>query len=93
MTKLGNTVRRCRFEHDETPHLNADDNIIFPDQKGNIWKIARSDSPDHYIKIAEYAGIQHIAEAYHLPIDKYGSCSKYVENGASMPIKIERYPQ
>jgi len=85
------TLRYC--EHDETPHLNADDNIIFPDQKGNIWKIARSDSPDHYIKIAEYAGIQHIAEAYHLPIDKYGSCSKYVENGASMPIKIERYPQ
>jgi len=84
------TFRYC--EHDGIPHLNADDNIIFPDQKGNIWKLARNDSPDHYIEIAEYAGIQHIADAYHLPINPYGPCCKYVENGASMPIRIERRP-
>src|SRR4030042_929165 len=47
------TFRYC--EHDGYPHLNADDNIMFPDKKGNIWKVSRSDAPDHYINIATWA--------------------------------------
>lgn len=81
------TFRYC--EHDGYPHLNADDNIIFPDHKGNIWKISKNDAPDHYINIATWAGLNYIAEAYHLPCEKQGPYSKYVENGATVPIRIE----
>ncbi len=81
------TFRYC--EHDGYPHLNADDNIIFPDKKGNIWKISRNDAPDHYISIATWAGLNYIAEAYHLPQEKQGPYSKYVANGATVPIRIE----
>ena len=81
------TFRYC--EHDGYPHLNADDNIIFPDKRGNIWKISRNDAPDHYIGIVTWAGFRYIAEAYHLPKEKQGPYNKYVENGAAVPIKIE----
>lgn len=81
------TLRYC--EHDGCPHLNADDNITFPDDKGNVWKISRNDAPDHYIRIATWAGLGHIAEAYHLPQDKQGTYSEYIENGAEVPIRME----
>lgn len=81
------TLRHCN--HDGTRHLNATDNIMFPDQKGNIWKVARNDSPDHYVNIATYAGLKTIIQAYHLPEEKQGPYDKYVENGATVPIKIE----
>lgn len=59
------TFRYC--EYDGRPHLNAEDNIISPDKKGNIWKVSRNDVPDHYFGIATWAGLGDIAEAYHLP--------------------------
>ncbi|MBU2540932.1 MAG: hypothetical protein KJ593_03420 [Candidatus Omnitrophica bacterium] len=81
---LWRTFRYC--EHDGVPHLNADDNIIFPDQKGSIWKVSKTDSEDHYISIATWAGLNVIASAYHLPQVPSGAYSDYVENGASVPI-------
>lgn len=82
------TFRYC--EHDGNPHFNADDNIICPDDKGNIWKISRDSSPDHYISIATWAGLQNIADAYYLPAEPNGPYSQYIENGATVPIKFIR---
>ena len=82
------TFRYC--EHDRNPHFNADDNIICPDDKGNIWKVSRDDSPDHYISIATWAGLQHIADAYYLPTEPNGPYLQYIENGATVPIKFIR---
>jgi len=82
------TFRYC--EHDQNPHFNADDNIICPDNKGNIWKVSRNDSPDHYVSIATWAGLQYIADAYRLPTEPNGPYSQYIENGATVPIKFIR---
>ncbi len=82
------TFRYCM--HDGVQHLNAEDSVIFNDEKGNVWKADRHDSPDHYLPIATWAGLQHIAEAFHLPTESYGPYSKYVENGASLYVKLWR---
>ena len=83
-------VRQFRYcEHDDTPHINADDNIICVDTKGNVWRIPRKDFPDHYISIAEWAGFSSLANAHNLPTKTEGTVSEYLENGALLPIKIE----
>jgi hypothetical protein len=79
-------LRHC--VHNGTPHLNADDNIIFPVQNGNILRVSRKDAPDHYMQIAKLGGLEDVAFAYHLPTEKMGPVNKYCENGATVPIEI-----
>ena len=81
------TFRYC--SHNGSPHLNADDNIIFPDKTGNIWKVAKTDSPDHYIPLTMWSGTQVIDSAYHLPTIFSGEYSHYVNCGAYVPISVE----
>lgn len=76
-------------EHDGYPHINADDYVIFVDEKGAVWRIHRDSSSDHYIGIATWVGSDTIANAHHLPKEPRGPYYKYLENGASIPIKIE----
>lgn len=80
------TLRYCN--HNGILHLNADDDIIFPTKKGTILRIARKDAPDHYIKIATFGGLEHIADAYRLPEKSAGPIKEYVEGGALFPIMI-----
>ena len=79
-------LRHC--EHDGTPHFNADDQVIFPATNGNIYRLSRNDSPDHYITLAGNAGIQDIASAYNLPNDKYGPIDRYSHKGANLHVNI-----
>ncbi len=76
-------------EHNGTPHLNADDVLYFPDKKGNIIRIFRNDAPDHWLKIAGFSGLTHIAKAYHLPTATAGPANSYAENGALVPILMD----
>ncbi|MFH1692091.1 MAG: hypothetical protein ABIC68_05960 [Candidatus Omnitrophota bacterium] len=76
-------------QHDGSPHFNSDDQVFFVTKNGDVGRIHRKDSPDHYIAISTYGGLQHIAQAYHLPKEKFGPIRNYIENGALMPIRID----
>ena len=71
------------------PHFNANDQIIFPTQKGNILRLARKDVPDHYIKISAESNMRTIAEAYKLPEEKSGPIEQYVESGARLHVDLQ----
>ena len=81
-------LRHC--EHDGTPHFNADDQIIFPANNGNIYRLSRNYAPDHYITLTTNAGIQDVASAYNLPEDKYGPINHYSHKGASLQVDAHR---
>lgn len=85
-------VRLLRYDgsHGE-PHYNADDQIIFPTIEGNIFRVARRDNPDHYLKIAGSTNMFTIADAYRLPIEKTGPVNKYSAQGAKLHVKLEPY--
>lgn len=53
------------------------------------WKVARTDSPDHYIPLTMWSGTQVIDSAYHLPTIFSGEYSHYVNCGAYVPISVE----
>jgi len=79
------------LRHDEEhglPHYNADDQIIFPVETGDILRVARKDAPDHYLKIAENSGMRNIADAYKLPEAKSGPIEKYSAKGATLQINL-----
>lgn len=80
-------LRPCN--HGGIYHGNADDYLYFPVKSGNIVRVSRTDSPDHFISLSASGGLDHIASAYHLPELKSGPISQYVENGAFMPIRID----
>jgi len=82
--------RHCT--HNGTPHLNADDMVLFPIKEGNIVGVYRKDAPDHYTSILQYGGLEHIANEYHLPKQKAGHINAYTVNGASIPIIIDFKP-
>ena len=63
--------------------------MFFAHKTGRIGRVARKDSEDHYKEIAKFGGVEHIAEAFHLPKEKSGPISQYVENGALVPIRID----
>ncbi|MCK9615280.1 MAG: hypothetical protein M0R48_07250 [Candidatus Omnitrophica bacterium] len=83
---LWRNFRYCT--HDGSPHLNADDNIIFPDQSGDVWKVSKTDAYDHYVAIASWAGLQTITSVYHLPDQPCGLYPQYIEKGANVPVKF-----
>jgi len=80
-------LRPCN--HGGVYHGNADDYLYFPVKSGNIVRISRIDSPDHFVSLSATAGLENIASAYHLPELRSGPISQYVENGALMPIRID----
>jgi hypothetical protein len=80
-------LRYC--EHDGTPHYNADDQIFFQTVDGFTYRISRNDSPDHYIALADLAGIGNIANAYRLPTQKSGLISDFKANGAELHIEFD----
>lgn len=80
-------LRKCN--HDGTPHYNADDQIIFPTNKGDVYRISRRNAPDHYIPLTKNAGISSIADAYNLPDLQNGPIDHYDYNGASLHFDLK----
>ncbi|MFA5155807.1 MAG: hypothetical protein WC532_00225 [Candidatus Omnitrophota bacterium] len=87
-------MRNMRYcDHNDKPHLNSDDTVFFAHKSGRIGRVVRKDAEDHYKEIAKIGGLEHIAEAFHLPKETSGPISQYVENGASVPIRIDCPPK
>lgn len=83
-------VRLLRYcEHDGTPHYNADDQIFFQTVNGYTYRFSRNNAPDHYIALANLAGLTDIADAYHLPTQKSGLISDFKANGAELHIEFD----
>lgn len=83
-------VRLLRYcEHDGIPHYNADDQIIFPTLEGAIYRFSRKNAPDHYIALSQTASLQHIADAYRLPDQKYGMAKDYRAKGAELHVEFD----
>lgn len=87
-------MRNMRYcDHNGKPHLNSDDTVFFAHKNGRIGRVARKDAEDHYKEISKFGGLEYIAEAFHLPEEKSGPISQYVENGALVPIRIDCPPK
>jgi hypothetical protein len=69
-------------------HYNADDQIIFPTEEGNIFRLARKDAPDHYLAIAAVSYTMPVADAFKLPLDKSGPIDKYSARGAKLHLNL-----
>ena len=82
--------RSC--DHNEQPHLNSNDLLLFPDSKGDIAGISRSDSPDHYIALMKKAGLEDIIQNFHLPKEKFGHVNSFTAGGATIPSIINFKP-
>ena len=82
-------VRFLRYDKTHgSPHYNADDQIIFPTKKGDIFHMSRNDAPDHYLSIVANSTVVDIAGAYKLPELSNGPINAYTEKGASLPIEL-----
>lgn len=82
--------RLLRYDNSHgDPHYNANDQLIFPTKKGNIFRLSRNDAPDHFLKITDKANMLSVAEAYKLPEHKHGPIEKYSEKGAKLYIELE----
>lgn len=85
----------ARFlRYDQThglPHYNADDQIIFPTKKGDIWRLPRKDPCDHYVSIIDNSTVVNIAHAYRLPEQNKGPLESYTVKGASFLIKLSPF--
>lgn len=70
------------------PHYNADDQLIFPTMKGNIYRVPIKpwDTPDHIIP--KDVNTTSIADAYKLPAEKSGPVDKYYERGAKLHVAL-----
>ena len=74
--------------HNQSLHINVDDNIIFVHKSGNVFCVPRNDAFDHQLYISSCGGPAQITNLYHLPKVNIGPVQTYVENGGHVPLSI-----